>query len=322
MMRKKLLSLISSLFIISFGLYGCANKPVAATSLDKKAQISQIYAFGDSYSDNGGSMKISSEIMKLPKLINGASILPSDPKSKLYWNGRWSNGPTAVEVLATDLNIKLTDYAVGGATSGKHNYYDWIDKYKDTGVLGQVDSFKKSLAGQKADPKALYFIFVSANDYFAHMDFTLAGTIKELSKQTVENIDTTTKELSSLGAKNFMIVNCTDLSVVPWEAINSRTSQAKEYTKDVDTELPGNLKILATTLNVKITLFDYTAVSKKIRSNPSKYGIKEIDKPFERTYPNIVVGKDNPNEHYFWDEWHPTKVVHKIVGDEMAKKIK
>ena len=321
-MNKKFLGLISTLFIVSFSLYGCtSNLAMTSKSSVKKTQISRIYAFGDSYSDNGESMKISKEIMKLPKPIIGVSILPSDSKS-LYWNGRWSNGPTAVEVLATDQNVKLTDYAVGGATSGKNNYYEWINKYKDTGVLAQVDKFKKSLAGQKADPKALYFIFISANDYFQHMDFTLPGTIKALSKQTVQNIDTTTKELSGMGAKNFMVVNSTDLSVVPWEVINSTTSAAKEYTADVNTELPGNLKNLSTSLNVKITLFDYTAVSKMIRSNPSKYGIKENNKPFERTYPNIVVSKDNPNEHYFWDEWHPTKVVHKIVGDEMAKKIK
>lgn len=324
MMKKKFLSLISSLFIILFGLSGCGTNPATtSTSLKNKPQISQIYAFGDSYSDNGnGSMKISKEIMNLPKPIAGSSILPSDPKNKLYWNGRWSNGPTAVEVLSADLHVKLTDYAVGGATSGKNNYYDWINKYKNTGVLAQEDWFKKSLAGQKADPNALYFIFVSANDYFQHMDFNMPGTIKELSKQTDQNIETTVKELSDLGAKNFMVVSSTDLSAVPWVVINSQTSSAKEYTADVNTELPKDLKNLDTTLNIKITFFNHTAVSKKIRSNPIKYGIKEANKSFERTYPNIIVGKDNPNEHYFWDEWHPTKTVHKIVGDEMAKEIK
>lgn len=308
--------------MFSFSLYGCGSNPaVTSTSSENKAQISQIFGFGDSYSDNSESMEISKEIVSLPTPITGAGILPSDPKNKLYWDGRWSNGPTAVEDLAADLHVKLTDYAVGGAKSGKDNYYDWINKYKDTGVLGQVAWFKESLGGQKADPNALYFIFISANDYFQHMDNTLPGTIKELSGQTVQNIETTVKELSGLGAKNFMVVNCTDLSVVPWEVISSRTDAAKEYTTDVNTELPGDLKNLGTMLNVKITMFDHTAVSKMIRSDPAKYGIKEINKPFERTYPDIVIGQDNPDQYYFWDEWHPTKVVHKIVGDEMAKAI-
>ena len=59
---------------------------------------------------------------------------------------------------------------------------------------------------------------------------TLPGTIKELSKQTVQNIQTAVKELSGLGAKKFMVVNSTDLSVVPWEVTNSQPVKAKEYT--------------------------------------------------------------------------------------------
>lgn len=324
MFKKKFLVLISSLFIISFSLCGYGSSTTSTSALKSNSQISHIYAFGDSYSDNGGgSLKVSKEIMNLPKPIAGASVLPSDPKkSNLYWNGRWSDGPTAVEDLAADLHVKLTDYAVGGAKSGKDNYYDWINKYKATGVLGQIDAFKSILAGGKADQKALYFIFVSANDYFQHMDFTLPGTIKGLSKQTVQNIQTAVKELSGLGAKKFMVVNSTDLSVVPWEVTNSQTVKAAEYTKDVNSMLPEDLKSLKTTLNVKIILFDHTIVSKMIRSNPAKYGLKEINKSFERTYPKIVAGKGNPDQYYFWDEWHPTRIVHKIVGDEMAKKIK
>jgi len=328
MLKKRLLSLISSLLVISFSLCGCASTPTPTQKLTpvesaaKTSKISQIYAFGDSYSDNGESMKISKEILKLSKPIAGASILPSDPKNNLYWNGRWSDGPTAVENLATDLHVKLTDYAVGGAKSRKDNYYDWINQYQDTGVLGQINSYKVKLAGGKADSKALYFIFVSANDFFYHMDYTTPGTIKELSKQTVKNIKTAVSELSGLGAKNFMVVNVTDLSVVPWVVANSQTNEAKEFTKDVNSALPGDLKSLGNTLHVKIILFDHTAVSKMIRSNPAKYGLKEINQSFEKTYPNIVAGKGNPDQYYFWDEWHPTRIVHKIVGAEMAKEFK
>lgn len=35
-----------------------------------------------------------------------------------YYNGRWSNGPTWIEVAAMELGVNLNDYAVGGATSG------------------------------------------------------------------------------------------------------------------------------------------------------------------------------------------------------------
>ena len=326
MFKKRFFGLMSSLLIISFSLSGCATNAEKTLPLSKttttSSPVSQIYAFGDSYSDNGESMRISKEVMKLSTPIAGASILPCDPKSKLYWNGRWSDGPTAVENLASDLKVKLTDFAVGGAKSGTDSYYDWLNQYQKTGVLGQIDSFKGKLAGAKADSKALYFIFVSANDFFYHMDYTTPGTIDELSGQTVQNIKTAVKELSALGAKKFMVVNSTDLTAVPWVVANAQTNEAKEFTTNVNTELPGVVKSLGTSLNIKIVLFDHTAVSKQIRSNPAKYGLKEINKSFEKTYPDVIAGKGDPDQYYFWDEWHPTRIVHKIVGAEMAKEVR
>ncbi|MBF2971828.1 GDSL family lipase, partial [Pseudomonas aeruginosa] len=57
------------------------------------APVRQIHAFGDSYSDNGESQRLTREM--LAKGIAGAQALPGE----VYWQGRWSNGPTAVEVL-------------------------------------------------------------------------------------------------------------------------------------------------------------------------------------------------------------------------------
>ena len=39
---------------------------------------------------------------------------PEEP----YYMGRWSNGPTWIEVAASQLGADLTDYGAGGATSG------------------------------------------------------------------------------------------------------------------------------------------------------------------------------------------------------------
>ncbi len=320
-MKKRYLSIIISILLVTSVLYGCGDNQDSVSS-GKENVISQIYAFGDSFSDNGGSMDVSTEIMNSPNPPTGASILPSDPKNDLYWNGRWSNGNTAVECLASDLNVKLTDYAVGGAKSGKDSYYDWLNAYKGTGVLSQIEWFKSSLKDSKADPDALYFIFVSANDYFQHMDYSMPGTLNQLSSQTVKNIDTAVKNLAKLGAKNFMVVSCVDLSIEPWEVSNSRASQAKEFTADVNTALPETLDDLTSNLNIDITYFNYPEkVSEVIRENPSKYGFKELNKSYETTYPEIIKGNGNPDEYYFWDEWHPTKAVHKFAGDEMAKEL-
>ncbi len=50
------------------------------------APVRQIHAFGDSYSDNGESQRLTREM--LAKGIAGAQALPGE----VYWQGRWSNG--------------------------------------------------------------------------------------------------------------------------------------------------------------------------------------------------------------------------------------
>lgn len=118
-----------------------------------------LYAFGDSYSDNGAGERFTKTLAT--QKVKDAQELPGS----LYWKGRWSNGPTAVENLAHALKTPLTDYAVGGAKSGNGNYYAWMQPARDTGVSGQIADYLKSVKAHKADPNALYFIFISANDF-------------------------------------------------------------------------------------------------------------------------------------------------------------
>ncbi len=297
---------------------GCDRNTIPTANALK---ISKVIAFGDSYTDNGASMKISRKIMALPNKPADAYLLPADPTSNLYWEGHWSNGPTAVEVLAEGLQVELENYAVGGAKSGNDNYYEWINKVENTGALGQIEVFKSELNGKKADSKALYFIFISANDYFQYMDYGLPGTISDLADRAVSNIYTAVSKLVSIGAKQFMIVNSTDLSIVPWEVANNRTQKAKQFTEEVNQGLVENMPSFEKEVNADILLFDHTAVSAKIRSNPGQFGLKELNKPFELTYPEIKISAGNPDEHYFWDEWHPTKVVHRVVGEEMLNSL-
>ena len=65
-----------------------------------------VIAYGDSLSDNGNLFKATGQ--------------PGPP----YFQGRASNGPVAVELLAADLGIPLLDYAFGGATTGIGNHLD------------------------------------------------------------------------------------------------------------------------------------------------------------------------------------------------------
>jgi len=309
---KRNLKYIIPLVVICIIIFSVMNKSKSPDT------FTQVFAFGDSCSDNGQAKKISGDIMNDENTPEGAYLKPSD---ELYWNGRYSNGNTAVEVLSQNLKIELTNYATGGATTGPTNYSDWMDYLGNTGVLGQIEQFKTSLNGKQADPDALYFIFASANDYFKHMDYNLPGDINDVADKAVSNLQTAVTELNKLGAKKFLVVNSLNLSLVPYEITVERTDIAKQYTERLNSNLEPAMMKLKDELNVSITMFDMTKLSDEIVSNSDKYGFKFIDTPCQNTYPEVKPVNENPDEYCFWDEWHFTKAMHKILGNAMFDQI-
>lgn len=292
----------------------------ASTNKNKGRQtFSQVFAFGDSYSDNGEAKRISTAIVEAPNAPSNAYIKPSD---ELYWNNRYSNGYTAVEVLAQMMEVPLTNYATGGARSGQENYSAWMDFLGTTGVLGQIDTFEASLNGGQADPDALYFIFGSANDYFYFMDYGLEGDIKDVADEAVENTKLAVAKLAKLGAKKILVVNSSDLTLVPYEVVNNRTDSAEAFVKRFNKKLPKAMKKAKKELGISIRVFDVTKVSKKIVKKPHKYGIEYISKECQSTYPEVKPVNENPDSYYFWDEWHFSRAVHGFIGEAMYKSIK
>lgn len=316
-MRKGYERCIAVFLCLSMILLSC--QPIYAADKKEDSKYSKVVAFGDSYSDNGMALKISTKIVNGKKKIKDAYIKPS---IELYWNGRYSNGNTAVEVFAKKLKVSLKNYAVGGATTGTSNYSAWMDTLGRTGVLGQIEQFEKDLKGKKADSKALYFIFASANDYFYYVDYNRPGKVETAAKKAVNNLKTAVKRLTKLGAKNFFIVNSSDLAMVPYEIQMKRTKKAKAFTDYVNKNLPKELEQLKKSSKAAITLFDLPKVSREVQKNPSKYGIKVFKTPCEVTYPKAEKAKKNPDSYYFWDEWHYTKAIHSLVGKKMYEFIK
>ncbi|MBF2975910.1 GDSL family lipase, partial [Pseudomonas aeruginosa] len=127
------------------------------------------------------------------------------------------------------LGAQLADHAVGGAKSGADNYYGWMSAYRHTGLAGQVDAYLATLDGKPADGQALHFIFVSANDFFEHEDFAGEQSLEQLAGSSVANIRAAVQRLGEAGARRFLVVSSTDLSVVPAVVVGNRVERAQRY---------------------------------------------------------------------------------------------
>jgi phospholipase/lecithinase/hemolysin len=260
---------------------------LTASSLAGIAQatpISAVYAFGDSLSQNGQNYAI--------------THFPPPP----YFEGRSSNGPVAVERLATDKHLSLFDYAVGGATTGA------------TGVLAQVDTYRFRLGGQRADADGLYFIWAGGNDLLAGPDFSAAIT------PAVDNLSTAVQRLYGLGARHFMLPLLPDLGAIPrlrqgGTAISAAASAA---TFQFDAALAARLHGLASGLpGSSILVFDTLQLQNALVADPARLGITNTR---DACLHGALVCAD-PSQYLFWDDIHPTAVVHAYWGDAFAAAI-
>jgi cholinesterase len=293
--------------------------PAGQAQARSAEKFSQIYVFGDSYSDDGQLLAITTRAVNAG--VPNAALLPADPALGLYdRGGRWTNGPTAVETLAKNLRLKSTNYAVGGGKSGNGNFNAWLDSFQNTGVFGQVSLFKSSLKNQKADSKALYFIFVGTNDYFEYAFLGLQPGIDARAKQAVANVEKTIKDLANLGAKQFFVVNSTDLALLP--GLSTLKNDAKQYTTTYNSTLPAKLNALRKNHKLEITAYDHVAISTKVFANPQKYGLSNLTEPCQPVFSGVKPACTNPDQYYFWDEYHPTKRAHQIIGEDMTRAVK
>ena len=146
----------------------------------------------------------------------------------------------------------------------------------------------------------------------------MPGDARTVGLQVVANECDAVRELSLLGAHKFLVVGSENVALLPWVVANDQTADAAVYTKAVNGTLPTAVRQLGRQLGVRVTYFPLARVWSRIRDDAADLGITELDKPWELTYPAYVPGAHDPDTHFYWDEWHPTRVVHRLTAESMG----
>ena len=272
--------------------------PSVATAADL---FSEIYVFGDSLSDTGNAFT-----------GTGGLIPPSPP----YFNGRFSNGPIWVELLASDLGLTpnpSTNFATGGATTAIEALFMVSDppvQVPVPGVLGQVNGFVAGLqaTGSSADPDALYTIWAGANDYLFNNVTDASGP--------VSNLEMAISTLAGVGAQNILVANLPSLGLLPLTNGDPVVSAGLNgLTQAHNAGLLDTVNSLDPTLGseVELTLLDINSIFNDAITNPASFGFTNITESCLASVEPLVVC-NNPDEHFFWDTIHPTTVTHEIIA--------
>lgn len=313
--------------VLAILVWSCA--PSAAGAVP--AQISSLFVLSDSLLDNGNSGLVSQDAV--------GDVFPPFP----YFQGRFSNGPVAVEYLWKILNpgdngfaaslAGGTNYAIGGATSGSASYQSVNPSvpeplrtlYASYGNAWQLAAFE--LDNPLFDPdESLFLIWLGANDVFYYgATAELPGTVPgssggpDLISNAIANIVASVEFLADQGAKHFMVLNMPDLGAVPEFLGNAElTSLASTFNLNLSIAL-GALD--AADAGIEILVYDAFTALNEIIANPAAYGLTVVDQACIANLLSGVCNLGNWNEWLFWDGVHPTTRVHQIIAEQLAEQL-
>lgn len=254
--------------------------------------------FGDSLVDAGNVY-----------LATGGAI-PADAAG--YWNGRFTDGPTYVDLLNRALTGSYTvpalaggsNYAVGGArAAGDAMFGPGIVP----GLPNQLALFTAATGGV-ADPDALYVINFGNNDVNAIQSGDTYGlSVEEYSDLFVGNILGAMSYLYSLGAQDFLVVGVPN----PLEA-EGRALQAR-----LDLGLAAFLPFFGG----NVVHYDIMGFFAGIAVDPTAYGFPaDIDLTGSCIANRPVVnGTVDCTGYLLFDGTHPVKEVHTLLAYDIGR---
>lgn len=265
-----------------------AAAPVAVPVAAHADPFRSVVVFGDSLSDNGNLYKAS------------LGSYPPPP----YYNGRFSNGPVAVEQLASNLGVPLVDFAFGGATSGTTNLVGVQTGFP--GLPGVTTEFQGANLGAGVLGSALTVVWGGANDFQLLSNPTVSQS-QALAAVAASNIVKIVQGLQAEGATTILVPNLPDLGKTPEFYGNAA---ATAYTDTFNAALAKGLP-------AGVTLFDVDSI---LDSLVNEATLNPAGAPFSNVTDECKAAGAFPacNGYLFFDDIHPTTAADAILAKDFA----
>jgi outer membrane lipase/esterase len=284
-------------------------------------RYTKLIVFGDGLSDQGRF---------------GALTENRYPPSPPFANGRWTNGPTWVEVMAHTANIPLhaaDNWAQGGATTGYYNINEPLRSLLGLpadapirGVLAQVDAFLTETPA--VDPQALHIVWAGGHDFGSYLDY---GQPDLAVTPPASNIRLAVMRLAEAGARHFFIGNMPDLANTPAYAGTEKATLAHELVTAYNEGLQRAAADLRHTHGLRILEFDAAKIFQEVALNPAAFGIKfvmeaylpldyiDFSNPLAAAKP-LPVDRQEQNPDAYMSFWAVAagKTVHAVLGKRAA----
>jgi thermolabile hemolysin len=289
------------------------------SSSKEPPRFSNLYVFGDSFSDTGNAFQATGGVLAAPPCGDRTT------EHRTTEHRRFADDLIWIDYLADYLWLSLRpsasirpgegiNFAMGGATTGTDNLFPAAvpNLPELPGLQQQIQAFTTSLKKKKADPDALYIIWAGVMDYMPFVN-----GIPQHTEPTVpiSNLTTAVKALSKVGAKHILLVNVPDLDKMP---------QARQAAGGANASLTGVIAhnqalaefIQRPRTDTNLIGFDVNSVLNEIIADAKHFGFRNTTEACDRTTEHRTTEQrgGNPNEHVFWDMFHPTSRVHQLIA--------
>jgi phospholipase/lecithinase/hemolysin len=226
------------------------------------------------------------------------------PQSPPYFDGRYSNGPLWVERLADGLNLAAPnysrdggkDYAYAGVKTGGGSTFIFPFSFPNLG--SQINSY---LQNNTPTPTELFTVWGGGNDF---IDGQTNPAIP------VNNLVNHVTALANAGAKNIVVPNLPPLGFTPRFRGTANESVMNTRTTQFNSQLATAMTTVESSLNINIFQLDVAGFFAQALANPASFGLTNV------TGTALVGNTPAPNqdEYLFWDDIHPTRVGHQLLG--------
>ncbi len=285
---------------------------VAVAPTTASAQFSNLFFFGDSFSDNGNATGLS--------LLAG---LPS-PTPPPYAPGRFSNDSVWTQLFAKKLGAPAAagpawlglgnNYAVGAATTGFLGGFG-----SPTGMKSQAAQFAQDYTPNPTPNNALYVLWGGGNDIIQAVQGGLSPSAQlGVAQDAAQNIVTIAQGLYQFyGARNFLIPYLPNAGVGPLFASKPADAlAATSLTTTFNALLAAGVQSLGATPGVNaygLSLNNLlTNVQIDAAQGGQRYGIVNTTVPCFLLPPGQPLDCSNS---LFADDRHPTETMHRLIAD-------
>jgi outer membrane lipase/esterase len=278
---------------------------LASAAFAQRTFTSQ-YSFGDSLSDDGNLYALTSHLQ---------------PLSPPYFNGRFSNGPTFVELLGNSIVPAATvsakrgnlDFAFGGATAGPGSPVPNLTQ--------QIGMYQ--LQGLAATPTDLFTVLAGANDLIAALSAPTTpvnpSALDAAGITAAQAVATNVQSLIGLGARNIVVAGLPNLGATPRSLASGGPGGAGatfglRASTAYNAELLSRLRTIAASApTANLVYVDLQGILDRVVQDYRALGYANATS-YYLAPTTAGGGVGDPNSYVFFDDIHPTARTHAILA--------